>query len=135
MTQAWIALGSNLGDRDAWLAGGVTALQAVDGLRVEATTAAMETAPLGGLAQPPYRNMMVRVDWLGTPQALLAVCHGIEDAAGRDREVHWGSRTLDLDLVRFDGALCDGADLTLPHPGLRDRPFWMTQLAELETDA
>jgi 2-amino-4-hydroxy-6-hydroxymethyldihydropteridine diphosphokinase len=135
MTRAWIALGSNLGDRDGWLAQGMTALHAVDGLHVHAITAPIDTAPLGGLDQPSYRNMMARVDWTGTPGALLAVCHAIEDAAGRDRSVHWGSRTLDLDLVRVDAALCDAGGLTLPHPGLRDRTFWISQLAELENDA
>lgn len=135
MTRAWIALGSNLGDRDGWLERGMQALDSVDGLQLVRSVAPIETAPLGGLAQPPYRNMMVQVDWSGTPGALLAVCHAIEVGAGRDREVHWGSRTLDLDLVRFDGEMCDVANLTLPHPGLRDRPFWMSQLAELETDA
>ena len=135
MSRAWIALGSNLGDRDAWLERGVTALRAVDGLQLERVLAPIETAPLGGLAQPAYRNMMVRVRWSGTSEALLAVCHEIEDAAGREREVHWGSRTLDMDLVRVDAEMCDTVALTLPHPGLRDRPFWMSQLAELETDA
>ena len=134
MTRAWIPLGSNLGDRDGWLEQGVTALGQVQGLRVMQRAAPIDTAPLGGLSQPTYRNMMVRIEWPGTARDLLAVCHVIEQAAGRDREQHWGSRTLDLDLVRCDGALCDRPDLTLPHPGLRDRAFWQSQLAELESD-
>ena len=134
MTRAWIALGSNLGDRDAWLRQGVAALGQVPQLRIEQQAEPIETAPLGGLSQPPYRNMMLRVDWAGPPEALLTACHSIEAAAGRDRAAHWGSRTLDLDLVRFDGELCDRPDLTLPHPGLRDRAFWVTQLAQLETN-
>lgn len=134
MTRAWIALGSNLGDRDGWLHQGVAALARVPRLQIRRHAEPIDTAPLGGLVQPAYRNMMLCVEWPDTPEALLAACHEIEAAAGRDRGAHWGSRTLDLDLVRFDGELCDRADLTLPHPGLRDRAFWVSQLAELETD-
>lgn len=134
MSRAWIALGSNLGDRDGWLEQGVEALVRVPQLQVLRRAEPIDTIPLGGLAQPNYRNMMVAVEWSGTPLALLGVCHEIEQDAGRDRGVQWGSRTLDLDLVRFEGELCDTAELTLPHPGLRDRTFWASQLAELETD-
>jgi 2-amino-4-hydroxy-6-hydroxymethyldihydropteridine diphosphokinase len=135
MTRAWIALGSNLGNRDDWLTRGVTSLAAVATLQITARAGPIDTLPLGGLSQPPYRNMMLQVEWSGTPGALLAECQEIERMAGRERDVHWGSRTLDIDLVRFDGVLCDGAELTLPHPGLRDRAFWASQLAELENDA
>ena len=129
---AWVAFGSNLGDRDQWLRQGMDALAALPGIRVRAVAGPLETSPLGGLDQPTYRNAMMRVEWPGSAADLLAACHGIEEDAGRDRSGHWGSRTLDLDLVRFDGELCDRPDLTLPHPGLRDRAFWAAQLAELE---
>lgn len=130
--RAWIAIGSNLGDRGGLVAGAVSQLRSLDGMTALVATEPMETAPLGGLDQPVYLNAMVRGEWAGTPEELLASCHRIESAAGRDRSEHWGSRTLDLDLVRFDGALCDRPGLTLPHPGLRDRPFWAAQLATLE---
>ncbi len=129
---AYIALGSNLGDRDAWLARAVRGLEAIEGLQVLAVTAAEETAPLGGLSQPTYLNAMVRATFTGDTAVLLDACHAIEASAGRDRHEHWGSRTLDLDLVVVAGELCDRPDLTLPHPGLRDRGFWARQLAELE---
>lgn len=130
--RAWVAFGSNLGDRDHWLRHGMDALAGLPGIRVTGTAGPIETAPLGGLEQPAFRNAMVRVEWPGTAADLLAACHGIEAAAGRTRVGHWESRTLDLDLVRFDGELCDRPDLSLPHPGLRDRAFWAVQLAELE---
>lgn len=131
-TRAWVAFGSNLGDRDQWLRQGMHALTALKGLRVTGVASPIDTAPLGGLEQPAYRNAMMRVEWSGTAADLLAACHAIEESAGRSRTEHWGSRTLDLDLVRCDGELCDCPDLTLPHPGLRDRAFWARQLAELE---
>lgn len=129
---AHIALGSNLGDRAAWLDFAIGKLRAIDGLEVLAVTDAEATAPLGGLDQPDYLNAMVRVAFRGPTGELLAACHRIEEAAGRERADHWGSRTLDLDLVVAEDELCDRPELTLPHPGLRDRGFWARQLAELE---
>lgn len=130
--RAFVALGSNLGDRAAALAAGREGLRALDGTHVLATTEPEETAPLGGLAQPPYLNQMVLLETALSPQALLAACHRIEDAAGRTRREPWCSRTLDLDLVRYGDHLCDTPSLTLPHPGLRDRPFWAREVATLE---
>lgn len=132
-TPAWIALGSNLGDRDAWLAFGRAAMAAAPGVRVVATTAPEDTAPLGGLDQPHYLNQMLRVMTVLTPDALLAMCHDVERRAGRRRRERWASRTLDLDIVRFGDVVCDRPGLTLPHPGLRDRDFWQREMAELES--
>lgn len=134
-TRAFIALGSNLGDRERWLATAVSRLATVPGLRVLAETAPMATPPLGGLAQPDYLNAMVLVTWSGDAESLLATCQQIEQETGRHRATRWASRELDLDLVRFGTMLCDRPALTLPHPGLRDRPFWMRQVAELEHHA
>ncbi len=130
--RAFIALGSNLGDRAEWLAFALRELRSVDGLAVVATTPPEETPPLGGMAQPDYLNAMVCATWDGLPETLLDACHAIEATAGRDREHHWAPRTLDLDLVRVEGVLCDRPGLTLPHPGLRDRGFWARQIAQLE---
>jgi 2-amino-4-hydroxy-6-hydroxymethyldihydropteridine diphosphokinase len=127
-----VALGSNLGDREAHLALAVAQLGATPGVRVEAVTPNEATAPLGGLDQPAYLNAMVRVRTTLSPEAFLEVCHAIERGAGRERPGKWASRTLDLDVVWMSDALCDRPDLTLPHPGLRDRPFWARQLAALE---
>lgn len=131
---AFVALGSNLGDRAAHLAQAVAELGAVPGIQVERATAAEETVPLGGLEQPGYLNAMVRIRTTLSPEALLAACHAIERGAGRERPAPWASRTLDLDLVAMEGVLCDRPDLTVPHPGLRDRAFWARELAELDAD-
>lgn len=129
---AVVALGSNLGDREAHLAFAVAQLRDTPGVTCEAVTPAESTAPLGGLAQPAYLNAMVRVRTTLSPEAFLEVCHAVERGAGRERPGKWASRTLDLDVVCMSDALCDRPDLTLPHPGLRDRPFWARQLAILE---
>lgn len=129
---AFVALGSNLGDRAALLAFGCRALAVLPGTSLRAETAVEETPPLGGLVQPAYLNQMVLLETHLQPQALLDACHRIEGEAGRERHEAWSSRTLDLDIVRHGDLLCDTPTLVLPHPGLRDRPFWAREIAVLE---
>jgi 2-amino-4-hydroxy-6-hydroxymethyldihydropteridine diphosphokinase len=128
----YIALGSNLGDRGAHLAAARTALGALPGTRVLAASAIEETAPLGDKPQPAYLNQMVLVETSLDPHALLEACHAIEDAQGRVRAEHWGSRTIDLDIVRFGARRVSEPDLIIPHPGLAHRDFWRREMAELE---
>lgn len=129
---ATVAVGSNLGDREAWHAFAVDRLAAVAGVRIVRATRVRETAPLCGAPQPPYLNRMLLIETTLRPSELLTACHAIERDAGRDRAVRWASRTLDIDLVRFDSVTCDTPDLVLPHPGLRDRAFWAHDIAALE---
>ena len=128
---AYIALGSNLGDRHAYLARARDAIDDLPECRVVAASAVEETAPLGGLAQPPYLNQMLAVETTLDPVTLLARLHRIEDDAGRARSNRWDSRTLDLDIVLFDDRVMNTAELVLPHPGLLQRDFWQRELAEL----
>ena len=130
--RAWIALGSNLGDRAGYLAGARARIAAGEGIRLLRASTADETAPLGGADQPAYLNQMLLIDTTLEPRQLLATCQAIELAAGRERPSRWCSRTLDLDLVRYGDVLCDLPDLSLPHPGLRDRIFWAREIAQLE---
>ena len=90
-----------------------------------------ETPPLGGLDQPAYLNQMVLVETALPPHDLLRALQAIEMANGRERRAQWGSRTLDLDIVRYDGLVLTTTDLTLPHPGVATRDFWQRELAEL----
>jgi 2-amino-4-hydroxy-6-hydroxymethyldihydropteridine diphosphokinase len=128
---AYIALGSNLGDRDAHLAHGRAALAALPESRLLAVSAIEETEPLGGLVQPAYLNQMAALETALAPRALLAALQGIERDAGRVREERWGARTLDLDIVKFANQRVRDPDLTIPHPGLGTREFWRRELAEL----
>jgi 2-amino-4-hydroxy-6-hydroxymethyldihydropteridine diphosphokinase len=128
----YIALGSNLGDRDGMLALARRAIGGLPGTRLIAETAVEETAPFGPPDQPPYLNQMVAVDTMLTPHALLDALLGIERDAGRTRRVRWGPRTLDLDIVRYGDRRINDARLTVPHPGLADRTFWQREVAELE---
>ena len=128
---AYIALGSNLGDRRAYLDHARDAIARIPECRVVGVTEVEETEPLGGLAQPPYLNQMIAVETTLEPVDLLARLQDIEAAAARVRETRWASRTLDLDIVLFDDRVVNTAQLVVPHPGLGDRPFWQREVAAL----
>jgi 2-amino-4-hydroxy-6-hydroxymethyldihydropteridine diphosphokinase len=129
-----VALGSNLGDRDAHLAHARARLAALPGTRLVAASRIEETAPIGPVAQPPYLNQMVLLETSLEPEELLAQCRTIEAERGRERRVgeRWGPRTLDLDIVRYGARTVRSKDLTIPHPELENRDFWRREMAELE---
>ena len=133
---AYVALGSNLGDRAAHLARARAGLDATPATRVAAASAVEETAPLGPPGQGAYLNQMLRVETGLDPEALLDAALAIEQAAGRTRDpaARWGPRTLDVDLVLFDTRAVDTPRLTVPHPELARRDFWQRELAELGVD-
>ncbi len=128
---AYIAIGSNLGDRDAHLAQARTALAALPESRLLVVSSIEETAPLGGPVQGPYLNQMAALETTLAPHALLASLQRIEREAGRTREERWAARTLDLDIVAFASQRMAVPSLTVPHPGLATRDFWQRELAEL----
>jgi len=128
---AYIALGSNLGDRDDHLARARDAIAQLPSSRVVAESSIEETAPLGQRDQPMYLNQMVALETSLTPRQLLSRLQAIEQREGRTRHDRWESRTLDLDIVCFDAQTASDMDLEIPHPGLADRPFWQRELAEL----
>jgi 2-amino-4-hydroxy-6-hydroxymethyldihydropteridine diphosphokinase len=129
--RVYVALGSNLGDREAHLAAARDALARLPETRVLAASAVEETAPLGGMAQPPYLNQMVLLETGLDPRALLAALQAIEAARGRIRTGRWAPRTLDLDIVTYGDRRIHDPDLVIPHPELPRRPFWQRELSEL----
>jgi 2-amino-4-hydroxy-6-hydroxymethyldihydropteridine diphosphokinase len=128
---AYIALGSNIGDRDAMLAGARAAIAGIQDTNLVAESSVEETAPLGPSPQGPYLNQMVRVETDLTPRALLSSLQAIEQAAGRVRTERWAPRTLDLDIVLIEGKEFSDDVLTVPHPELSNRDFWQRELDEL----
>jgi 2-amino-4-hydroxy-6-hydroxymethyldihydropteridine diphosphokinase len=130
--RAYVALGSNLGDRAGHLAAARAALAALPRTRVLAESGVEETAPLAGMEQPPYLNQMILLETALAPRALLAACQAIERSRGRVRGERWGARTLDLDIVRYGHRRIAEPDLIIPHPELSNRDFWVRELAELE---
>lgn len=129
--RVFVALGSNVGDRAGHLAAAREALGRLPATRLVAASAVEETAPLDGMAQPPYLNQMVLLDTELEPQALLAALQAIERARGRVRTTRWGPRTLDLDIVAYGDRQVRDPDLVIPHPELPRREFWQRELSEL----
>ncbi len=132
MERVYLALGSNLGERDKFLALARERLAALPDSRLLAASSIEETAPLEGRDQPPYLNQMLLLETALDPEALLEACRAIETAAGRVRHERWGSRTLDIDIVRFGEREMATGRLTIPHPGLAGRDFWRREIAEIE---
>lgn len=131
MTRAHLALGSNLGDRLAFLREAVAALRATAGIEVAAVSRVYETAPVGGPEQGQYLNAVVALRTDLSAAELLAVAHRIEDQAGRVRDVRFGARTLDVDLLLVGDERVDTPELTVPHPRLAERGFVLAPLADV----
>jgi 2-amino-4-hydroxy-6-hydroxymethyldihydropteridine diphosphokinase len=129
--RAYVALGSNLGDRAAHLERARKELAALPNTKLLRASTVEETAPLGGMQQPAYLNQMVLLETGLEPEALLQACQEIERLEGRQRAERWGSRTLDLDIVRFGERRLTRSDLIIPHPELPHRDFWQRAMAEL----
>ncbi len=128
---AYVALGSNLGDKKAYLDGAVDALRKVRGCRVGKVSSYLVTAPYGGVEQDDFLNACLSLrTWLA-PEALLDVLHEIERAAHRERRVHWGPRTLDLDLLLYDDRVFETESLVVPHVELHKRDFVLRPLCEI----
>lgn len=128
---AFVALGSNLGDRSEYLAMARRELGSLAQSRLLATSAIDETAPIGPVPQGPYLNQMIALETELPPTTLLAELLRIEREAGRTRGVRWGPRTLDLDIVAFERQRVSEPSLVVPHPALSDRDFWQRELADL----
>ena len=126
---AYLLLGCNLGDRAAYLQVARTGLAAAGELVV--ASGIYETAAWGPTEQPAYLNQAVALRTALAPAALLAYCLATEAAAGRERHERWGSRTLDVDILLYNGAVIDAPNLTVPHPRLPLRRFALVPLAEI----
>jgi len=129
MTRAFLGLGSNLGDRRAYLLAGVLGIED----RV-AVSSLYESDPIGGPEQGAFLNLVVELDTDKSPRDLLRLCRKLETAADRIRIERWGPRTLDVDVLWVDGHRILEPDLIVPHPRMRDRAFVMVPLGELAPD-
>jgi len=128
---AFLGLGSNIDDRIEHLQSAVEALAAHDRIRVDAVSSLYETAPVGGPEQEPYLNAAARVATLLSPRQLLRACLQVEHALGRVRDVRWGPRTIDVDILLYGDRTIDRRRLIVPHPRLTERPFALVPLMEV----
>ena len=128
---AYIALGSNLGDKKAYLDMAVEELDKTEGCQVLKVSEYLVTEPYGGVEQDDFLNACLTMRTLYDPFQLLERMHEIEQAAKRERLVHWGPRTLDLDLLLFDDEIIDTEELNVPHVEMHLRDFVLIPLAEI----
>jgi 2-amino-4-hydroxy-6-hydroxymethyldihydropteridine diphosphokinase len=127
--RVFLGLGSNLGERETHLRGAVAALEGV-----VAVSGLYETDPVGGPDQGAFLNIVVELETDLDAQDLLGECRRLETEARRVREIRWGPRTLDVDVLWIDGETISEPDLEVPHPRMRDRAFVMVPLGELAPD-
>jgi 2-amino-4-hydroxy-6-hydroxymethyldihydropteridine diphosphokinase len=135
-TTAYIALGSNLGDRAAHIDAALQQIDRIPNTRITARSQTIETAPVGPPGQGHYLNAVCAVQTSLGPRALLDHLLAIERSRGRERDpaARWGPRTLDLDLLLYDNQTIDEPGLTIPHPRLAQRPFVLEPLAQIAPD-
>lgn len=136
MTEAWLALGGNVGEPRATLARAVALLCDGTDIRLLARSSDYHTPPWGVTDQAPFVNLCIAVETTLTPQALLARAQAVERALGRDRtkEQRWGPRTADIDILAYDDLTLAEDGLILPHPRLFERAFVLVPLAEIAGD-
>jgi len=135
MTDVWIGIGSNVGDRVAFVRRAVNELAASD-VDVTGTSSLYETAPLGGPPQRSFVNVVVRGSTDLDVRRLLETCKAIERRIGREEtEMRWGPRVIDLDVLLYGDEKISEPDLEIPHPRLKERNFVLIPLLEVQPDA
>lgn len=128
---AYIALGSNMGDKKGYLDFAVRRLREQPNCRVTAVSDYLVTEPYGGVEQDDFLNGALELRTLLEPEELLEVLHGIEREADRVREIHWGPRTLDLDILLYDDLVLDTPELHIPHVEMHLRDFVLIPMAQI----
>lgn len=135
ITRGWhtvyIAVGSNMGDRDGYINQAIEALKGHPQCRHVRVSQILRTTPYGGQAEGEFLNGVLQMHTLLSPEELLELLHEIEAKAGRERKVHWGSRTLDLDILLYDDLCMSTQTLTIPHVDMQNRDFVLQPLCEL----
>jgi 2-amino-4-hydroxy-6-hydroxymethyldihydropteridine diphosphokinase len=133
--KATISLGSNLGDRFQYLQNALDSINEVTGTQVHSVSPVFETDPVGGPEQPKYLNAVLIAETQLDPHELLISMLEIENKLGRKREIHWGPRTIDLDLIVVGDEVVVSDVLVLPHPRAHERKFVLEPWLEIDPTA
>ena len=131
MTIAWLGIGSNMGDRLGYLQAGAGALGRLPATTILAKSSIYETEPVGGVEQGPFLNGVIKIETGLSPEQLLEAVQQIEKTNGRERLVHWGPRTLDIDILAYGQQTVEKTYLKIPHPYLQERAFVLVPWAEI----
>ncbi|MBR5337480.1 MAG: 2-amino-4-hydroxy-6-hydroxymethyldihydropteridine diphosphokinase [Lachnospiraceae bacterium] len=129
--KVYVALGSNIGDRSGYFEMALSRLKEEDTCEVTRVSDYIVTEPYGGVEQDDFLNGAIELDTLLDPEELLSLLHVIENEAGRERKIHWGPRTLDLDILFYDDMIYDSEDLAIPHPEIAKREFVLIPMAQI----
>ena len=134
MKPAFLGLGSNLGDRRRQLTEALRALAADPAVTIVQGSSVYESKAMGDIVQPDFFNLVVEIRTAHAPLGLLDACLAIEAGLGRVRRERWGPRTIDLDILFYENVAQNDTRLVLPHPGITQRAFVLTPLAEIAPD-
>jgi 2-amino-4-hydroxy-6-hydroxymethyldihydropteridine diphosphokinase len=136
VTTAFIGIGSNVGDREAFVRRGVEEIGSADGIEMQRVSSLYATAPIGGPPQRSFINLAVKIDTTLSPRELLETLQGIEQKIGREpSDIRWGPRVVDLDILTFGDEKVSEPDLEIPHARMKERRFVLIPLLEIEPDA
>lgn len=130
---AYLALGANIGDREANLREAVNLLRE-GGCTVTAASSLYLTTPVGPVDQPDFLNAVIRIKTALDPHDLLGLCRKIEQTLGRERTIRWGPRVIDIDILLYENVILNEDELVIPHPRMLERAFVMIPLAEIAPD-
>lgn len=134
MNLAYLSLGSNIGDRFDYLRSSVQLLNDSEGIQVKRVSSVYETDPVGYVDQAAFLNIVVELKTFLSPHDLLKRCNEIEEENGRIRELRWGPRTVDLDILLYNEENVKTEDLIIPHPRMMERGFVLIPLVELDPE-
>ena len=129
-----MSLGSNLGDRMDQLREAVRIIGDTDGVRIKRVSSVYETEPVGGVPQENYYNLVIEISTDLSPRDLLGLAHTVEAKLKRRREVRWGPRTIDVDILLYGDVAVNERDLIIPHPEMHKRAFVLVPLLEIAPD-
>lgn len=129
--RVYVALGSNMGDKEKYLLDAIEGLKKLENTEVVQVSDFLATEPYGGVEQDEFINGVAEIRTLLTPHELLDCLHELEAAAGRERIVHWGPRTLDLDIIFYDKLVMEDDSLIIPHVDMENRGFVLKPMVEL----
>lgn len=128
---AYVAFGSNMGEKQQYIETALEGLKHTELCRVKKVSTIIKTEPYGGVEQDVFLNGALKMETLLTPHELLERLHELEQEAGRERIIHWGPRTLDLDLIFYDDEIIEEEELCVPHVDMQNRDFVLIPMAEI----
>ncbi|WP_342756371.1 2-amino-4-hydroxy-6-hydroxymethyldihydropteridine diphosphokinase [Kineothrix sedimenti] len=128
----YLALGSSVGKREEYISGAIESMGEEAKIRVKRVSDIIRTAPYGGAAKEEFLNGALKAETLFTPEELLDYLHMLEENAGRERTIHWGDRTLDVDIIFYDDIVMSTDSLTIPHKDMQNRDFVLIPLIQID---